>query len=188
MVAVIDPSAFARGQIRALLVPWGCEVVELAGDEPLPWLAERLARARVLVVEPASHGAGAAAWLARLKAACPAAALVVCTALTTRAAVVAYRRAGAADVIAKPWSADRLGAAIGEALGRRAGGLAAGRAGSAAAAGGGDKAVGGSDETAGGQGNHVDRPDPIPSGFASGDRGGRLGQPGPGPLAAASGG
>lgn len=116
VVVVIDPAAFARRQIRAQLAPLGCVVLELAGSEPAHLVRQQLLRARVLLVEPTPRGNEAAGWLAQLKAVNPAAALVVCTALTTRAAVVAYRRAGAADVVAKPWNPARLEAAVMAAL------------------------------------------------------------------------
>lgn len=115
-MVVLDPAAYTRRQVRAQLAPLGCTVVELAGTEDGAHVARQVARARVLVVEPAPYGSRAEAWLRELRAANPQAVLVVCTALTTRAAVVAYRRAGAADVVAKPWEPGRLQAAVAAAL------------------------------------------------------------------------
>ncbi|QIA26943.1 response regulator [Thermaerobacter sp. PB12/4term] len=118
-MVVIDPAAFARRQVRAQLAPLGCVVLELSGSEPEPVVRRQLQRARVVLAEPAPWGRDAGRWLAALKAMNPAATLVVCTALTTRAAVVAYRRAGAADVVAKPWDPARLQAAVRFALAAR---------------------------------------------------------------------
>ena len=53
MVVVIDPAAYARRQVRDQLAPLGCAVVELTGEEDPEALSEALARARVVVVEPA---------------------------------------------------------------------------------------------------------------------------------------
>ncbi|WPD19977.1 response regulator [Thermaerobacter composti] len=185
MVVVIDPAAYARRQVRDQLAPLGCAVVELTGEEDPEALSEALARARVVVVEPAPHGSRAGAWLRRLRAIHPGAALVVCSALTTRAAVLTYRGAGAVDVVAKPWRPERLQAAVAAALARAGAtgrptptsgggsgpGPALGRGRRPAAEGEGTGTAG----RPGGRGSLVDQSDPVPSRLAAGHRGGRLG-------------
>lgn len=107
-MVIIDPVAYARRTARLALAPLRCQVQELNGQEPGPWRRRVLAEADVLVAEPAAHGAEALRWLRQLRAHNPGAALIVCTAWTSREAILGYRRAGACDVIAKPFAPLRL--------------------------------------------------------------------------------
>lgn len=116
---VIDPAAYARRAVREALAPLACRVEELTGEEPEEEQHRAAGRADVLIVDPARQGRRAESWLRRLAGASPRALLVVCTAVTTRADVIAYRRAGATAVIAKPFRPSRLreavrGAPVGE--------------------------------------------------------------------------
>ena len=110
---VIDPAAYARRRVRESLAPLACRVEELTGEEPEELQMQAAGRADVLIVDPARRGRQAEAWLRRLADANPQAVLVVCTALTTRADVIVYRRAGAVEVVAKPFRPWRLRQAVG---------------------------------------------------------------------------
>ncbi|PZN13066.1 MAG: response regulator [Bacillota bacterium] len=114
---VIDPAAYARRTVREALAPLPYWVEELTGEEPEDLLRQAAGRADVLIVDPVRRGSHAEAWLRRLASANPRAVLVVCTALTTRTDVIAYRRAGAVEVVAKPFRPRRLQRAVGAGTG-----------------------------------------------------------------------
>ncbi len=130
VVLVVEDDADVRGAAVLLLRRHGLEVRE--ADAPAAAL-EALAREPVDAVlldlnfrRGATSGEEGLACLADLRAAAPAAAVVVVTAHSGVAMAVAAMRAGAADFVTKPWSNRKLAAVMEDAAARgRAARLAA---------------------------------------------------------------
>ena len=116
-VLVVDDAAFMRKMVSDALAKGGHEVVGEAGNG-----VEAIARFQELkpylmtldITMPEKDGLSA---LAEIVAADPSARVVMCSALGQEAKVLEAIKLGAKDFVVKPFQADRVGEAVGKALG-----------------------------------------------------------------------
>ncbi len=115
-VLLCDDSMFARQMTRRLLSGAGCEVVGEAEDGEEAVAMFRELKPEVLVIDLVMPRVGGIAAIRLIRAEHPDARIVVCSAMGQEALVREALDAGARDFLVKPVQADRVVAAVTNAL------------------------------------------------------------------------